>query len=300
VEKETEKALRVEIFDRGSGKHYVDDKIVGAVQSGAIEMGLAGINQITRRLPAADILQQPFLFNFEALMRAATSPESELRKLIDKAVLEKIGVRVLWWQTAGSQVFLSKGLDLTDPSRIRDKRVRVFSETMASFTKLCGGRPQILSITKVHDALKHGAVDVVMTAAIAVETRELWKVADTITRTDHAAIEFLVIVNAKTWEGLTDRHKAVILKAARRAERDIRDKASRIEEKAYEFARSKGMTVYHPTPDQVAEWRACSSEVLDRYMSSGGEIVRQLLGAYGRLRTAPCCNAGPAGTFHGR
>jgi TRAP-type C4-dicarboxylate transport system substrate-binding protein len=44
VEKETANAISVEIFD--NGKLYVDDQVVDAVRSGAIEMGLAGLNQI--------------------------------------------------------------------------------------------------------------------------------------------------------------------------------------------------------------------------------------------------------------
>lgn len=298
VEKATEQAVRVEIFDRG--KLYIDDQVVGAVQSGAIEMGLAGINQISRRLPAADIMEQPFLFNFEALTRAATNPGGELRKLLDKAILETIGVRVLWWQTVGSQVFMSKGLDLADPSRIRNKRVRVFSETMASLARHCGGTPQILSITKVHDALKDGTIDVAMTGVVAAETRELWKVADTITRTDHAGIEFLVIINDKVWQSLTEAQQGIVAKAAKQAERDVRERASKLEADAYDFARSKGMRIYDLVPDQVAEWRACSSQVLDTYMGSGGELIRQLLVAYGKLRTDPCCSAGPGGAFSRR
>jgi C4-dicarboxylate-binding protein DctP len=295
VEKESEGALRVEIFD--SGKLYNDQQVVGAVQSGAIEMGSAVISQISKRLPAADIMEQPFLFNFEALTRAALSPESELRRLIDKAVLETIGVHVLWWQNAGTQVLLSKGADMTEPSRLREKKVRVFSNTMATFARHCGGIPQVLSITKVHDGLKQGTTDVAMIATVAVETRELWKVADTITRTDHTGTEFLVIINAKTWAGLSDRHKAIMTRAALASEREIRDNTSRLEQKAYDFVRSKGMKVHELTPDQVAEWRECSADVMEEYMSRGGELERQLLSAYGKLRTDPCCNMGPTGTF---
>ena len=295
VERETQGALRVEIFD--SGKLYNDEQVVGAVQSGAIEMGSAVISQISKRLPAADIMEQPFLFNFEALTRAALSPESELRQLIDKAVLETIGVHVLWWQNAGTQVLLSKGVDMAEPSRLKAKKVRVFSDTMASFAQHCGGTPQVLSITKVHDGLKQGTTDVAMIATVAVETRDLWKVADTITRTDHTGTEFLVIINAKTWAGLTDQHKDIITQAAKASEREIRDNTSRLEQKAYDFVRSKGMKVYELTPDQVAEWRACSAEVMDGYMSRGADLERRLLGAYGRLRTDPCCNMAPTGTF---
>ena len=295
VERETQKSLRVEIFDRG--KLYIDDQVVGAVQTGAVEMGLAGINQISRRLPAADIIEQPFLFNFEALTRAAASPEGELRQLLDKAVLEAVGVRVLWWQTGGNHVLFGKGLNVADPDRMRNKRVRVYSESMASMIRLCGGTPQILSITKVLDALKDGAIDVAMTGVLSAETRDLWKASDTITRTDHASMEWLVIMNEKSWQALTDRQRAIIEAAAKRAERDVREKSSKLEEKSWEWARNKGMKVYELTPDQVAEWRACSAEVLETYMNNGGELVRQLLAAYAKLRTDPCCSAGPAGAF---
>jgi C4-dicarboxylate-binding protein DctP len=298
VERETQRSVRVEIIDRG--KLYIDDQVVGAVQSGAIEMGLAGINQISRRLPAADIMEQPFLFNFAALTHAAVSSERELRKLLDRAVLETIGVRVLWWQTAGPQVFMAKALDVASPERIRSKSVRVYSASTASMTERCGGSPKIMSITNVHDALRDGSIEVAMTAVVAVETRDLWKVADTITRTDHASIEFLVIVNEKAWQRLTDQQRIIVLAAAKRAEREVRERSSKLEDKAYEFARSKGMKVRELTPDEVAEWRACSADVLATYMNSGGELVRQLLAAYGKLRTDPCCSAGPMGSFNQR
>jgi C4-dicarboxylate-binding protein DctP len=198
VEKEANNEVLIEIFDRG--KLYNDDQVVDAVRSGAIEMGVAGFHQVSRMLPALDIMELPFLFNFEALVRAATSPDSELRQLIDPAILESTGMRVLWWQTIGPQIFFSKGEDVLDPARIKNKRIRVNSDTMATFTKHCGGTPVVLSVTQVHDALKNGTLDMAMISVTAAETRELWKVTDTITRTDHGLIEFLVTINEKSWQ----------------------------------------------------------------------------------------------------
>jgi len=298
VEKEANNEVLIEIFDRG--KLYNDDQVVDAVRSGAIEMGVAGFHQVSRMLPALDIMELPFLFNFEALVRAATSPDSELRQLIDPAILESTGMRVLWWQTIGPQIFFSKGEDVLDPARIKNKRIRVNSDTMATFTKHCGGTPVVLSVTQVHDALKNGTLDMAMISVTAAETRELWKVTDTITRTDHGLIEFLVTINEKSWQALSDSQRAIMVTAARRAERDVRARASQIEAKAYDFARGKGMKVYELTPDHVAEWRACGSEIIDNYMSNGGELTRHLMDAYGRLRTEPCCTAGPGGAFHRR
>jgi C4-dicarboxylate-binding protein DctP len=298
VEKRTEKAISVEIFDKG--RLYIDDQVVDAVSSGAIEMGVAGFNQFVKKVPAVDIMQQPFLFNFGALVRAATSPDSELRKLIDKAVLEAVGVRVLWWQSFGSTVFFSKGRDVKEPSQIEKQNVRVFSQTMAQLTKLCGGTPVILSSSKMHDALKDGTVDMAMSGIGTVETRELWKVTDTVTRTEHGALEFFVIINEKTWQSLSQSHKTIIEEAARKAERGVREKVLEIETKAYAFAREKGMKIHELTPDQVAEWRACSSGVLEAYMGGTGDLVRQITGAYGKLRTDSCCSSGPTGSFNRR
>jgi C4-dicarboxylate-binding protein DctP len=299
VERETQKSVLVEIFDKG--QLYNDFEVLGAIQSGAVEMGMAGINQISRKLPAAEIIEQPFLFNFEALTRAAADPDRELRQLLDKAILDAIGVRVLWWQTGGYHVLFGRdGLDVADPERMRSKKVRVYSSSMAGMIERCGGMPQIVSITKTLDALKNGTVDLAMSGVLSAETRHLWQGSDTITRTDIASMEWLIIMNEKSWQALTDRQRAVIRTAARTAERDIREKSSKLDQRSWDWARNKGMKIHELTPDQVAEWRACSAEMLETYLNEGGELVRKLMAAYGKLRAEPCCSAGPPGAFNRR
>ena len=291
VEKRSNNAVSIEIID--NGKLYIDTQVVGGVASGAVELGAAGTYQFTKAIPEIAIVEQPFLFNFEALIRAATSPDSEIRTLIDKAILEKTGVRVLWWQPVGGSVFFSKGKDVGEPHVIRDQRVRVFSQITAQLTTHCGGRPTIISTSKMHDAMKDGAVDLAMGSITSVEPRQLWKVADTITQTDHMPIEFLLLVNEKAWQALSPDHRTTIAEAAQAVERAARDRFSRNEASAYAFAREKGMQVRAVTADQVAEWRACSAGVLEEYMSAGSDLARRLLAAYGRLRANPCCTSGP-------
>jgi C4-dicarboxylate-binding protein DctP len=299
VERETQKSVRVEIFDKGV--LYNDFEVLGAIQSGAVEMGMAGINQISKKLPAAEIIEQPFLFNFEALTRAAADPDRELRQLLDKAILDAIGVRVLWWQTGGYHVLFGRdGLAVADPERMRNKKVRVYSTSMAGMIERCGGMPQIVSITKTLDALKNGTVDLAMSGVLSAETRHLWQGSDTITRTDIASMEWLILMNEKSWQALTDRQRAVIRTAARTAERDIREKSSKLDQRSWDWARNKGMKIHELTPDQVAEWRACSAEMLETYLNEGGELVRKLMAAYGKLRAEPCCSAGPPGAFNRR
>jgi C4-dicarboxylate-binding protein DctP len=292
VEKRTEQAVTIEIFDKG--QLYKDTQVVDAVSSGAIEMGIAGSTQFSNRIPAVGILDQPFLFNFDALVRAALSPGSEVRKVIDSTILARTGVRVLWWQSLGNTILYSKGRDAADPERIKDQKIRVFGKILGDLVSQCGGKPLPVGVAKIHDDLKTGALDMAMAGVAAIESRALWQVTDTITRTELAPVEFLLVVNEKVWQSLPPRSQATIAEAARDVERETRDRLADIEAKAYAFAKAKGLKVLELTPDQVAEWRACSADVVADYMARNGDLARQLMVAYARLRTQPCCVAGPS------
>jgi C4-dicarboxylate-binding protein DctP len=292
VERRSGKTISIEIYDRG--QLYIDTQVVDAIASGSIELGVAGTYQFAKRIPDISIVEQPFLLNFEALLHAAVAPDSEIRKMIDDTVLQATGVRVLWWQAAGTSVFFTRGRDATEPEAINGKRVRVFSQITAEMTKACGGTPTIISTSKMHDAMQDRTVDLAMGSITSVEPRELWKVADTITMTHHVPIEFMLLVNERTWQSLAPEHQAIVAEAARDVERATRERVAQIEGEAYAFAQSKGMKVRALTSDQVAEWRACSAEVLIDYMGVNSELARRLVAAYGRLRSLPCCTTAPS------
>lgn len=292
VEKASNNAISVEIFDKG--QLYIDDKTVGAVESGAIEMGIAGLNQFAKRIPAIDIMEQPFLFNFEELVRASASPGSEIRRLIDKTILETVGVRVLWWQSVGNQIFISKGKTTNEPQVIKDQKIRVFSPTHAQFVKHCGGAPVNVSANKTPEAFQNGEISMATGASSLIANRQLWTVADTITRTLHAPIEFFLIVNEKIWQSLPAEHRRIIEEVARSEEAQSRENVTKIEAGLYTMFREKGMTVHDLSPDQVSDWRACSASLVEDYIQNNADLARQLMAAYGKLRTDPCCTAGPS------
>jgi C4-dicarboxylate-binding protein DctP len=66
----------------------------------------------------------------------------------------------------------------------------VSGENYAHLVERCGGIPLVISASQQHQAIKDGGVDMITTGVTGVDSRELWKVTDTITRTEHAALEF--------------------------------------------------------------------------------------------------------------
>jgi C4-dicarboxylate-binding protein DctP len=296
VEKSTGNAVSIEIFDKA--QLFRDEKVVGAVSAGAVDIGMAGSYHFATRVPAVAILDQPFLFNFPALVRAAATPGSEIRSVIDEAILANLSVRVLWWQGLGNNVFFSRGRDVADLEHLKGQRVGVPGKALAELVARCGGRPMQLPFETLHDTIKSGGLDMAMGGISAVQAFGLWQITDTITRTQHVPVEFLLIINEKTWQSLNKAHRAAIADAAASVELQVRERLSEMEAKMAAFASGKGLRIQDLTPDQVAEWRACSAELLANYMDEGGEIARNLMDAYGRLRTQPCCTAMPSvGTF---
>jgi len=280
IEKSSNGEIAVEIYD--SAQLYKDKEVPQAVGSGAIEMGVASLTRYVGDVPAVDIFYMPFMFNSEELVRKATAKDSSVRGPIDAAI-EGTGSKVLWWQAYGGAIMLSNGGPLKTPDDIKGKKVRVFGKTLGSFIESVGGSPTLISGSEQYLAYQRGTVDAGMTGVSGVKSRSLWQVMDTITVTNHADIEFVVVVNNDFWNGLPEKHKELISAAAAKAEQDVRDRVAQIEADAYKVATDNGMAVYELSEEEVSAWKAGSQPVLDQYLKDSGDLGAQLLDAAAKL-----------------
>jgi C4-dicarboxylate-binding protein DctP len=276
VEADSNGEIAVEIYD--SAQLYKDNEVPQAVGSGAIEMGVASLTRYVGDIPAVDIFYQPFLFDSEEKVRAAVAKGSSVRGPLDEAI-EETGATVLWWQAYGGAVMLSNGGPIATPMDLQGKKVRVFGRTLGDFVTAAGGAPTLISGSEQYLAYQRGTVDVGMTGVSGVKSRSLWEVMDTITVTNHADIEFIVVVNTEFWESLPQDHRDIIETAAAEAEEHVRNAMSAIEQEAFEAAVENGMTVYEPTEDQLAMWRGAAQPVYDAYLAKSGELGAQVLEA---------------------
>jgi C4-dicarboxylate-binding protein DctP len=276
VEAASNGAIDVEIYD--SAQLYKDNEVPQAVGSGSIEAGVASLTRYYGDVPAVDIFYQPFLFDTEEKVRAAVAKGSPIRGPIDEAIAGT-GSTVLWWQAYGGAVMLSNGGPLKSPDDLKGKKVRVFGKTLGDFVTAAGGAPTNVSGSEQYLAYQRGTVDIGMTGVSGVKSRKLWEVMDTITVTNHADIEFIVVVNTEWWNGLTDEQRSIISAAAEKAEASVRDDMASIEAEAYAAAVENGMTVYRPTAEELAQWRAVSQPVYDGFRERAGELGQRLLDA---------------------
>ena len=276
VEEKSNGEIDIEIYD--SATLYKDKEVPAAVGSGSIEMGVASLTRYVGDIPAVDIFYQPFLFDTEEKVKAAVAPDSPVRQPIDEAILDT-GATVLWWQAYGGAVLLSNDAPVKSPADMEGKKVRVFGKTLGDFVTATGGAPTLISGSEQYLAYQRGTVDYGMTGVSGVKSRKLWEVMDHITVTNHADIEFIVVINSDTWNELSDEHRDIIETAAVVAENDVRDRMSAIEAEAYEAAADNGMAIYTPSADEIAAWREASQPVYDEFAETAGALGKQVLGA---------------------
>ncbi len=274
VETRTNGAIDVEIYD--SAQLYKDKEVPAAVGSGAIEAGVASLTRYVGDAPAVDVFYMPFLFNTEEKVRAAVSEGSQIRAILE-AEISKTGSHVLYWQAYGGAIMLSNGDPIRTPADLAGKKVRVFGKTLGDFVTSAGGAPTLISGSEQYLAYQRGTVDVGMTGVSGVKSRKLWEVMDTITVTNHANIEFVVVVNQDWWNDLSSDIQEHIRDAAEVAQSAVRDRMTSIEATAYESAKTNGMTVVEISTDELEAWKSVAQPVYDNYIDATGDVGMMLI-----------------------
>jgi len=291
VERDTGDAITIEILH---GANALPDRTVAnSVMAGELEMAVANSVTLVDKVKGVDVLSLPFLFNSNVFLRAMLDPARQSRKLLDEAILEKTGARLLMWQPYGTNVLFSKGRPAARPSDITAKRIRASGQIDLEFGRVCGGAPELIAAGKQYEAMKTGQIDMAMTAAENVSARNFWEISDTVTRTNHSTVMLLLLINEQVWQSLSPAHRDAISNASSNAERELWDGLLLRDEEAYAFARAKGMNVVELSSYDLAEWRACSAPVVENFMAASGQLGQQLLKQYGVMRTEPCCNPAP-------
>ncbi len=288
VEEDSSGALRIEIFD--NAQLYSETQGRAAVSSGQIDMAVVPLGDYAGDIPAAGLFQLPFLFDLKPLVLAATRPENPIRVTIDQEILKKAGVRVLFWQPYGGTVLLSNGAPVTSPSAMAGRNVTAIDSGMANFIAICGGKPRLVSAPDTFKLLKSKTANSSMTGILSLKERELWKVTRTVTKLRYSEILFVIVMNEKSWQGLTEEQRGIIIDAAQRVEQSIWRWYFLLEADTYALAQEKGLKVEELTSDDIAEWRICSSIIMESFMADSGGVGEQLMSAYGKLRADPCCN----------
>lgn len=272
AEKKLPGKVEVQVFPNsqlfGDGKE-MEALVLGDVQ--IIAPSLAKFGKYTKQIQIFDL---PFLFNdIAAVDRFQASPAGQklLTSMTSKGIM---GFGYI--HNGMKQLSANKPLNL--PADAKGLKFRIQpSDVLEAQFKAVGGNPQKIAFAEVYQALQSGVVDGTENPWSNIYSKKFHEVQNYIMESNHGVLDYMVITNAKWWEGLpADVRKGLSEamtesiaygnKAAMEEDADFRAKV----------IADKKAKVVPLTKEQTAAWREAMKPVWKKFE---GEIGKDLIDA---------------------
>jgi C4-dicarboxylate-binding protein DctP len=201
--------VQVQVFPNsqlfGDGQE-LDALLLGDVQ--LIAPSLSKFDRYTKKLQVFDL---PFLFeNLAAVDRFQQGATG--KGLLDSMTSK--GIKGLaYWHNGMKQLSTDKA-QLKRPEDVKGLKFRIqASDVLEAQFRALGANPQKMAFAEVYQALQTGVVDGQENTWSNIYTQKFYEVQKTIAETNHGVIDYMVITNAKWWNGLPADVRAGLQKA---------------------------------------------------------------------------------------
>jgi C4-dicarboxylate-binding protein DctP len=136
------------------------------------------------------------------------------------------------------------------------------SKVLDAQMRALGAIPQVMAFSELYQALQSGVVDGTEGVPSNFYTQKIYEVQKHMTISNHGHLAYAVIVNKKFWEGLPADIRATLEGAMRDATTYANAIASTENKSALEKIQASGkVTMYTPTPAEIAEWKKATMPV---------------------------------------
>lgn len=272
VAKKTNGSVSITIYP--AGQLFNDKNMNDALMSGGIDMGLNTVGRWASIVPAMDVFDVPFLFpSYEKVDKAIDGGLGQ--KL--GAELQKKGVRPLLWADYGFVQYGNNKKDIKVPADFAGMKIRGYSKYSAETIKALGASSVTMGAGEVYMALQRGTIDGQSSGTTAMRDRKMYEVHKYITITNHASPEFIVAMNEKSYNKLSDNQKKALNEAAQEVQADIRANAKKEDLKALDDLKAKGAVVYVVPEKELKLWQDATRPVWDKFIKENGKIGQELI-----------------------
>jgi C4-dicarboxylate-binding protein DctP len=171
---------------------------------------------------------------------------------------------------------VSANRPLLNPADFQGLKVRISGSKVADqYFRILGAIPQIMAFSEVYQALQTGVVDGCENTPSNYLTQKFDEVQKDITVSNHAHLQYAVIVNSKFWSGLPADIRGQLEKAMNEATDYTNSIAHTENVDALEQIKKKGKaTLHYLTPAQIKAWQVAMAPT---YKWAKGRVGQEVL-----------------------
>ena len=273
AEKKLPGKVQVQVFP--SSQLFGDAKELEALLLGDVQLIAPSLSKFDRYTKKIQIFDLPFLFDdIEAVDRFQDSPagQSLLTSMKNRGL---IGLG--YWHNGMKQLSTNKD-KLVRPDDVKGLKFRIqASDVLEAQFRALGANPQKMAFSEVYQALQTGVVDGQENTWSNIYSQKFHEVQKTIAETNHGVIDYMVVANAKWWDGLP----ADVRKGLSEAMKEATDHANKLASDLNEADKKKiadagKAKIQKLAKDDVAAWRKAMEPVWKKFEA---DIGRDLIDA---------------------
>jgi len=268
AEKKLPGKVKVEVFP--NSQLFGDAKEMEAVLLGDVQFIAPSLSKFDRYTKKIQLFDLPFLFDdIAAVDRFQASPVGQglLSAMKDKGLLG-----LAYWHNGMKQLSTNKD-KLQRPEDVRGLKFRIqASDVLEAQFRALGANPQKMAFSEVYQALQTGVVDGQENTWSNIYSQKFFEVQKTIATTNHGVIDYMVVTNAKWWDGLpADVRKGLseaMAEATAYGNGIANDFNERDRKRIADAGKAKIATL---SKDDVAAWRKAMEPVWKKFEGAIGK-----------------------------
>lgn len=263
----------VQVFS--NSQLFGDAKEMEALLLGDVQLIAPSLSKFDRYTKKIQLFDLPFLFDdMDAVDRfqASAAGQELLKSMTNRGLLG-----LAYWHNGMKQ--LSTGKDkLTRPEDVKGLKFRIqASDVLEAQFRALGANPQKMAFAEVYQALQTGVVDGQENTWSNIYSQKFHEVQKTIAESNHGVIDYMVVTNAKWWNGLPADIQKGLSEAMAEATAHANKIAADLNNRDKEQIAKAGKAKIQPlSKDDVAAWRKAMEPVWKKFE---GDIGRDLIDA---------------------
>ena len=273
AEKKLPGKVQVQVFP--SSQLFGDAKELEALLLGDVQFIAPSLSKFDRYTKSIQLFDLPFLFgDIEAVDRFQSSPQGQslLTAMKGKGLLG-----VAYWHNGMKQLSTNRD-QLKRPDDVKGLKFRIqASDVLEAQFRALGANPQKMAFAEVYQALQTGVVDGQENTWSNIYSQKFFEVQKTIAVTNHGVIDYMVVTNAKWWDGLpADVRKGLseaMVEATAFSNKMANDLNEADRKKIADAGKAKIQTL---SKEDVAAWRKAMEPVWKKFE---GDIGKELIDA---------------------
>ncbi|WP_227269841.1 TRAP transporter substrate-binding protein [Roseobacter weihaiensis] len=247
-------------------------------RQGALQVTFPATNNAAALAPSLNVFILPYL---ATSTQQVNYLQDELTEFLNPRVIEEAGVRIVGWENAGWRAFFYKSdKPIEKPSDLADLKMRVPpNPIMIATYEAWGGNPTPIAWAELYGALQQGVVeggDNPVTDVIGMKFNE---VINRMTTFHYTILTHPIIVSERWFQGLSEEHQAVILRAGSEATDYIRWWQPMDEQRWWQQARDAGVeiTAIEDETEWVEKARAIWPDYYEAIGPDGDVVVAKVM-----------------------